>query len=474
MALTTMKYLFSTYFFVLLFPFIGFSQQKINEITATIEGVSNATTKIVGTFGDQNYIADTAIIDAKGQFILKNELPSGWYMALLPGNLSFQFLVGKETQFKITGKSTDLINTLQAEGSIDNQLLFDNLRFQDKLDKKYQQLTEQQKKVASNTPEFATIKAEIDKNLAERKAKLQDLKTQYPDAFFTTFKWAGQNPDVMDVRKPNGDLDTARQVRLYRQGLWSNIDFADERLLRTPVVANKLRRYLKELTPQHPDSLIVACDWLIQKALPHKEYFKFLANNIALTFQNGKTTVMDGEAVMVYVIQKYFTPERAFWSDKVELEKIQKQAWELEGSLMGKIGPNVTAPDINGVSKSLYDIKEPITVIFMFSPDCDHCREQAPEIERLAVKWKGKGVEFFGIGVNTNQAEWSAFIKKTNFSFTNVFDPTYRAIYAKYYVDNTPELYVLDKNKKIVAKNLNANQLETIFEREFKKIGSGF
>jgi thiol-disulfide isomerase/thioredoxin len=469
-----MKHSILFYFLVLCLPFAAFSQQKINEITANIEGVANATTKIVGTFGDQNYIADTAVIDAKGQFILTKELPMGWYMALLPGNLSFQFLVGKETKFKIMGKSTDLLNTLQAEGSIDNQLLYDNLRYQDKMDKKYQLLSEQLKKATSNTLEYTTVKKEIELNINERKTKLLEIKSQHPTTFFTAFKMAGQNPEVVDVRKPNGDLDSARQVQLYRRGLWENIDFADESLLRTPVVANKLRRYLKELTPQNPDSLIIASDWLLQKALPHKEYFKFFANNIALTFQNGKTTVMDGEAVMVYVIQKYFTPERAFWSNKEELDKIQKQAWELEASLMGKKGPDVAALDINGKMKSIYEITEPLIVIFMFSPDCEHCREQAPEIERLAQKWKGKGVEFFGIGVNTKQDEWSNFIKKSNFSFTNVFDPTYRAIYAKYYVDNTPELYVLNKNRTIIAKNLNANQLETIFEREFKKMGNGF
>jgi hypothetical protein len=35
-------------------------------------------------------------------------------------------------------------------------------------------------------------------------------------------------------------------------------------------------------------------------------------------------------------------------------------------------------------------------------------------------------------------------------------------------VDNTPELYVLNKDRTIVAKNLKAEQLETIFNRELK------
>ena len=85
-------------------------------------------------------------------------------------------------------------------------------------------------------------------------------------------------------------------------------------------------------------------------------------------------------------------------------------------------------------------------------------------------KWKDRGVDFYGIGVNTKDEEWRAFVKKSGFTFTNVFDSTNRAIYAKYFVDNTPELYVLNKDRTIVGKNLKAEQLETIFEREFKKM----
>jgi hypothetical protein len=51
-----------------------------------------------------------------------------------------------------------------------------------------------------------------------------------------------------------------------------------------------------------------------------------------------------------------------------------------------------------------------------------------------------------------------------------VFDPTNRAIYAKYFVDITPELYVLNKDRIIVGKNLHPDQLEEVFEREFRKM----
>ena len=65
--------------------------------------------------------------------------------------------------------------------------------------------------------------------------------------------------------------------------------------------------------------------------------------------------------------------------------------------------------------------------------------------------------------------EWKKFVKEKGFTFTNVYDPTNRAIYGKYFVDITPELYVMDKDRILVGKNLHANQLEQVFERELKK-----
>jgi peroxiredoxin len=179
---------------------------------------------------------------------------------------------------------------------------------------------------------------------------------------------------------------------------------------------------------------------------------------------------MDGEAAYVHIVKNFFTPELAYWDKPDNLAKLQKHVQEMEASLMGRKGPDVVAKNPQGIEKSIYEIKAPVIVVFMYSPDCEHCQKDADEIQRIYTKWKDKGVEFYAIAVNTTDAEWRAFINLHKFTFINVFDPTNRAIYAKYYVDVTPELYVLDKNRTIVAKNLHAEQLEAIFEKELRKL----
>jgi len=179
-------------------------------------------------------------------------------------------------------------------------------------------------------------------------------------------------------------------------------------LLYTPVIANKLKRYINELTPQHPDSIISAASFLVNKSLTYPQYFQYFAN----------------------------------W-----------RAYEMAASIVGKKGPNVTAKNPQGELKSLYDLKAPYLIVYMYNPDCEHCQEQTPKLVEFYKEWK-------------NQQKWTDYIAKTGMTFTNVFDPTNKAIYATYYVDQTPELYVLNPDRIIIGKNLKVNQIETIINRD--------
>lgn len=446
-------------------------------IDVTAVGISAGKVSLVGTWGDQNFISDTAVADASGHFVIRRErpIPAGFYTFLLPGQKNFSILLDRDEQFvTLKVNVADVMNSIETKGALNNELFYQNLRFQSKQEPELNKLAEIIKNAPEGSAEKKQAKARTDELVAERKASLAATCKAHPQAIFSKFKIAGQNPDIVDFRKPNGDLDTLRQLLDYRAKFWDGVDFNDERLLRTPVVVNKLRRYMKELTPQHPDSLIKVGDALVRRVMPHREYFKFIVNWLGLTYENGKTNVMDGEAVYVHMIKNFFTPKLAFWASEKELADLQKHAWEMEASLMGRKGPDVQALDINGQMKNIYGMTAPIVVVFMYLPDCEHCQKEAPEVQKIYEKWKNRGVDVFGITMNTTDAAWREFHKKNGFTFTSVFDPTNKAIYAKYFVDITPEIYVLNKDRIIIAKNLHPNQLEEVFEREFKKMGIKF
>ncbi len=102
------------------------------QIDVTLQGLTGGKAKLIGTFGDQNYLADSAVIDANGHFTLSRNkmLPSGYYYFLLPGNKSFSFLIDRDQRFSLRANIADVANTMEVNGSLNTDLLYRNFRFQ--------------------------------------------------------------------------------------------------------------------------------------------------------------------------------------------------------------------------------------------------------------------------------------------------------------------------------------------------------
>ncbi|MCB9296977.1 MAG: redoxin domain-containing protein [Lewinellaceae bacterium] len=437
-------------------------------IDIQVGGLPAGQAYLIGVFADQQFRVDSAQVDADGRMRFQRDdpYPAGLYYIWLPDKMALQVLLDDDQTFSLKTRKGELVEAMEAEGSLDNELLYRNLDYETRYSAAVQEASARLQALAPESPEYRDVKKQVDELVTNRKAHLEEIFTRYPDAFFTRYKKAGQNPDPREVYKPDGTLDSALQVYFYRTDFWKDVDFSDPRLLRTPVIANKLQRYIKTLTVQHPDSINAAARFLVDQVLAYPEYFKFFANWITLQYQPTKSTLMDSEAVFVFMVERYFTQERAFWSDSLQTWAIQKRASEMAASLVGKQAPDVRAPGPDGQYHSIYEITAPYIIVFMYNPTCDHCIEETPKLVRFYREWKDKGVEVFAIALDTEDAEWKDFIARNGMDWVNVFDPTNRSIYGKYWVDITPELYVLNPDRKIIGKNLKVNQVEEVIRRD--------
>jgi len=446
------------------------------DIQIQIDGQVPGAASLIGLFTDQQYRLDSATVDASGKVRFQREepYPAGMIYVLLPGNTSFPLMVDQDQTMTLKTQAGSLIPNMQVSGNIDTELLYENTRYEDAYQARVSPINQQLKGVPETDFSYAGLKKQQDDLVAERKAHLQEVFDKHPNTLFTKFKMAGQNPDLRDIRLPDGSRDIATQTYHYRTEFWDNVDLTDERLLRTPVIINKLKRYITQMTPQHQDSIIKSTDLLVQKVVnqPNSEYFKFFTNWVVLNYEPGKSALMDAEAVMVHIIQQYFTKENAFWASEAEVFAMQQRANEMAASRIGLQAPDVVSTDPSGAKRSIYELTSPYIVVFMYNPTCEHCIEETPQMVRLHRQWKsqGLGVQVFAIAIDTELGEWKGFIAQNGMQdFVNVFDPTNESIYTKYYVDNTPEIYVLNKDRKIIAKNLNPDQVQLVIERDMQK-----
>jgi peroxiredoxin len=435
------------------------------DVTFQIGNVPDGPAKVIGMIGSTNYLVDSSLIhDGTVHLRRDTALPSGLYYLVVPGDILFQFLLDQDQQFTFTADAQAPITSVKLDGSFDNELLYQNLVWEQGFQPRIAQVEAQLRATPATDPNWEVLRQQLDQLVQERKQHIQTYQVKHPEMFFTQYKLAGQNPDLRDIRLPEGGYDEAQRLYHYRKAFWDNTPLADTRLLRTPIIHGKLVTYLTQLTPQVHDSVVKYADLLIEKTRVQRDVFKFVVNWIAIHYHEPQEMGM--ESVFVHVVDKYFTDQDAFWATPEELRDIRKEVEEMRPSLVGKVGQDLTCQNLHGAQESLYDLRGRATILFIWNYECEHCQEQAPGMRKLYDRYHWRGLEIFSLCTGTDEAAWRAFIQRYRIDpFHNVFDPQYASdYYRKYHVDVTPECYVMDAQHKIVCKDLKPDQLPVVLD----------
>ncbi|HAP70168.1 MAG TPA: hypothetical protein DCR04_10670, partial [Flavobacteriales bacterium] len=176
-------------------------------LEVSIKGASNDLAKLLGVFGNQNFIADSARSDANGKFVFDADtlLPSGFYYLMLGSDNSyFQLVLDKDQEFKLEATKGDYVNSMRVEGCLDNELLYKNLKFEAEFGTRLQPVNKQLAALSEGTAEYNGVKAKQEALIKERVDHVQWFSNNHPNAFFTKFKMSGQNPDLTYPKLPSG------------------------------------------------------------------------------------------------------------------------------------------------------------------------------------------------------------------------------------------------------------------------------
>jgi thiol-disulfide isomerase/thioredoxin len=122
-----------------------------------------------------------------------------------------------------------------------------------------------------------------------------------------------------------------------------------------------------------------------------------------------------------------------------------------------------------GIFVSLYDIEKDFTILYFWEPDCGFCKESTPKLIDFYEKAKNENIEIFAVCTTSDKAKWSDYIEENKLTWINGWDPERRSHFDSYYnVQSTPMVYILDKNKKIIAKKLAVEEIGSFIDN-YKK-----
>lgn len=301
-------------------------------------------------------------------------------------------------------------------------------------------------------------KTEFYINAKNEYQKLQNSFVAFTDSLLKNNNYASTLIRVDRFVPLNLDVDFEKQRKELIANFFNEVDFTDLSLIPTNVLTTKIIDFLsiQQVAGQTRDQQIMAIvlgiDNVLYRASVSFDMYKFV-------FQY----LMEGFNVLGYEeIVDYMT--RIPYSEELQCNENQYDELlsivELNSRVkIGSKAKNISGKTIFDEDFSMYDIDSKFTIVFFWSYTCEHCREnivelksfldENPDFSLVAVSVKGDLKKIKNI-VKKNKVGGFFYHDGLEWNCPYIND---------YAVTATPCFYLLDKDKKIVFKPFDFEEL---------------
>lgn len=469
--------------FLLLFPLVLWAQQKPADgyqIKVTLKPFQNQYIYLGHYYGKQLPIIDSVKLDAAGSATFKGakKLGGGIYLIGFPDRANrFEFLVGKEQYFSIIADTAHL-DKVSFVGSAENASFKAYQEFMGRNGKALDELYK--KRSGASLSDSLALNDRIDSVSKKIAAYRTQVMAKEPTGLLTTLLKAMREPDVPKAPEA-AKKDSLYGYHYFKKHYWDDVNFWDDRLARTPFFEGRIDKYYDQLVYPSPDSVIKEMDWMLGYASASDEMQKFLLLKFVNRYLNMK--YMWEDAVFVHLFEKYFAQKNYDWLTDKGRKMITDRAYSLMANIMGSPASEIELPDSTGRNANLYGLDAPYTLVVIYDPTCSHCKESLPKIDSFyQAKWKAEGMKIYAMAKQTEgvkKDDWFTFLHERGLKgWTHVYYskeaeqarvsanvPSYAQLYD---VQSFPTLYLLDKDKRIIAKKVTDKQIDEILDQRLK------
>jgi len=462
-----LTYLFLSFIFMMAMPQSHAAKSnKGYRLSIRVEGYHDSIMYLGNYYAGKTYVIDTAYINRKGEFLFERKdrrlMPGMYFFINQEQNNYVEFIIYHETpDFSFFTRESGWARYMEVKGSKENEYLFSfqkaNRRIYDEIDSLQRTTNDEEAKKAirqGKMHELDSIK--------------EDMIAKHPNSMLALIMNATREPAVPTTDSTGRTLSDRERWEYYMEHYFDYVRLDDDAIVRTPdmIFHQRVMNYLdRNLKNASAEIVCKYADMLIEKSRPSKETFKYLVHTI--TEKYLQSNVMSYDAVYVHLVQKYIASGDAFWMSPSSVDDNVKRAATWEKLLIGKVAPDLIMRDDQQQIHQLSRQNHKYTLLIFWSPTCGHCKTMIPELYNSYAALREK----YDIGAfailsepdDNTRPKWRQFISQHHLDWLNLdggeANIDWHEVYA---IETTPQIYLLDNEKHILAKHLNAETFEMV------------
>ncbi len=153
------------------------------------------------------------------------------------------------------------------------------------------------------------------------------------------------------------------------------------------------------------------------------------------------------------------------------ITRLAAQVKAAKGFATGAVAPDFTSKTPKGETMSLSELRGKVVLIDFWASWCGPCRRENPHLVKLYKKYKDQGFDVMGVSLDRKKDAWLKAIKKDGLNWHHVSDLKgwSNAVAREYSVRSIPHTVLLDREGRIIARNLRGAALEQQLDQLMKK-----
>lgn len=267
------------------------------------------------------------------------------------------------------------------------------------------------------------------------------------------------------VAVPSMIVEPEERAEYLVKHYWDKFDFTDTAYINMPEITEQaLSNYIDMMKYVSPQTVSASIKQMMNKAEADSSMFAHFANLYEKYLYDPNSPLRD-ESVYVYVLESILSAP--VFDD---VHKI-RPAHLLELALKNKRGEpatDFTYTLANGKKGTLYAVNADYLLVFFYNPDCHACKDitdqlsTSPLIKGLT---KNGRLKILAIYTDEDMDAWKNHLSYMPESWINSYDQTLTLKNDEIYdLKAIPTLYLLDKDKKVILKDITYNQLEEFLQ----------